>query len=79
MDITAKRIEMLQSLADTIAQKLRLRLEAEDPQTMNPQAIKHITGMLKDLRDIQLTRPDTTADSLQLTVCWEGVPESYSE
>ena len=79
MDITAKRIEMLQSLADTIAQKLRLRLEAEDPQTMNPQAIKHITGMLKDLRDIQLTRPDSTADSLQLTVCWEGVPESYSE
>lgn len=79
MDITAKRIEMLQSLADTIAQKLRLRLEAEDPQTMNPQAIKHITGMLKDLRDIQLTRPDATADSLQLTVCWEGVPESYSE
>lgn len=79
MDKISKRIRTLQAIADTVAEKLRQRVEAEDPHTMNLQAAKHITGMLKDLRDIQLTRPEAATEGTLLTVCWEGVPESYSE
>jgi len=73
------RLEKLQRLADTILDKLKHKVELEDPEQMNPQSLKHITGVMKDLRDIQLTRTDTDRDSMQVTVLWEGELERYSE
>ena len=74
-----QRLEKLQQLADILLEKLRSRIDAEDPQTMNPQSIKHLTGVMKDIRDIQLARPIEEGQSMQLTVCWEGELEKYSE
>lgn len=79
MNKMQRRLKKLQTLADLLLDKLKDRIEAEDPQTMNPQAIKHITGVMKDIRDIQLTRPEEDLKSAQLTVCWEGEWEKYSE
>lgn len=73
------RLERLQLLADTILEKLQHKVALEDPAQMNPQSLKHITGVMKDLRDIQLTRTDTDRDGLQITVLWEGELERYSE
>ncbi len=73
------RLEKLQLLADTILDKLKRKVEAEDPEQMNPQSLKHITGVMKDLRDIQLSRTDTDRDGLKIAVLWEGELERYSE
>lgn len=79
MNKMQQRLEKLQALADELLEKLRERISAEDPQTMNPQAIKHITGVMKDIRDIQLTKPEEDRQTMQFTVCWEGELEKYSE
>ena len=49
-----QREEKLLALADQILEKLSRRVSAEDADTLNPQALKHITGVMKDLRDLQL-------------------------
>lgn len=79
MNKMQQRLEKLQELADELLEKLRERISAEDPQTMNPQAIKHITGVMKDIRDIQLAKPEEDRQTMQFTVCWEGELEKYSE
>lgn len=73
-----QRLEKLQDLADVLLEKIRSRIEADDPQIMNPQSIKHLTGVMKDIRDIQLTKTAEEGQNLQLTVCWEGESETYS-
>ena len=78
MDTMAQRLERLQKIADMLTEKLQQRVAQEDPATMNPQAIKHITGVLKDLRDIQLTRPEQERDVSAITVLWEGEVAQYS-
>jgi hypothetical protein len=77
-DIMNRRLERLQSIADMLTEKLQQRVAQEDPATMNPQAIKHITGVLKDLRDIQLTSPEQDRDASVITVLWEGEVAQYS-
>ena len=77
-DTMNRRLERLQKIADMLTEKLQQRVAQEDPATMNPQAIKHITGVLKDLRDIQLTRPEQERDVSAITVLWEGEVAQYS-
>lgn len=48
------RMEKMQALADTILEKLRIRVEQTQPEEINPQTFKHMTGVMKDLKDIQL-------------------------
>lgn len=48
------RLEKMQALADTILEKIRIRVEQTQPEDINPQAFKHMTGVMKDLKDIQL-------------------------
>ena len=74
-----QRLEKLQTLADELLEKLRQRITAEDPQTMNMQSVKHMTGVMKDIRDIQLSRPEEERQAALLTVCWEGETEKYSD
>ena len=77
MESTEVRLQKLQGIADTLVEKLRLRIDREEPETMNPQAIKHITGMLKDLRDIQLTRLEDKSEGISVTVVWEEELKQY--
>ena len=79
MDLLQTRLEQLQQLADLLLEKLRQRIEGEDPETMNPQALKHMTGMMKDIRDIQLTRVGAGQEGETLQVCLEGELVNYSE
>ena len=72
------RLEKLQALADVILEKLRLRMEGETPEQLNPQALKHITGVMKDIRDIQLTRTESDNGGVLVQVLWEGELEQYS-
>lgn len=69
------RHEKLAALADKILDKLSLRVDAEDGETMNPQAMKHITGIMKDLRDIQQTDRDS---GCSITVTFDREWEDYS-
>ena len=72
----SKRLEKMQQVADLILDKLKLRVEQEDAARMNPQALKHITGVMKDLRDIQRMDEDTAGN--RITVVLEGELEDYS-
>lgn len=79
MNRMQQRLETLQALADELLEKLQQRITAEDPRTMNLQSVKHMTGVMKDLRDIQLAKPEAEQQAVALTVCWEGEMEKYSE
>lgn len=69
-----QREEKLLALADQILEKLTRRVAAEDADTLNPQALKHITGVMKDLRDLQQDAKDTGA----ITVTFAGQWEPYN-
>ena len=51
-------MEKMQSVADEILEKIRLRVTLEEPETMNPQSMRHLTGVLKDLKDIQMPKQE---------------------
>lgn len=69
-----KREEKLLRLADTILDKLTQRMEKADSDSLNPQALKHITGVMKDIRDLQQDARDTG----QITVTFSGEWEPYN-
>ena len=69
-----KREEKLLRLADTILDKLTQRINSEEGDTLNPQALKHITGVMKDIRDLQQDATDTG----QITVTFAGEWEPYN-
>ena len=62
-------------LADLVLEKLYARVEAADPMELNPQAMKHITGVMKDLKDIHAGTRD---DAGSITVVFLGEGEQYS-
>ena len=68
------REEKLLALADEILEKLTRRVAAEEGETLNPQALKHITGVMKDLRDLQ----QDARDNGTITVTFAGEWEPYN-
>lgn len=69
-----KREEKLLRLADIILEKLTRRVEAAEGESLNPQALKHITGVMKDLRELQQDARDTG----EITVTFSGEWEPYN-
>ena len=65
----------LLQLAELVLEKLYARVEAADPTELNPQAMKHITGVMKDLKDIHAGTRD---DPGHITVVFLGEGEQYS-
>ncbi len=53
-----KRLRAMQAVADALLEKIRQRVEAADPMEMNIQTLKHLSGVLKDLKDIQMLRSE---------------------
>ena len=43
----------LQQAADRLLEMIRLRLESTETQDLTPQAAKHFSSTLKDIRDLQ--------------------------
>lgn len=68
------REEKLLQLADTILDKLTQRMHSEEGNTLNPQALKHITGVMKDIRDLQ----QDAADTREILVTFAGEWEPYN-
>ena len=72
------RLERLQQLADTVLEKLCSRVEEEMPMKLEVQTLKHITGLIKDLKDIHMSGRQTD-NAGQITVVFEGDMEALSE
>ena len=70
-----KTDEALQAVAALLLDKLTQRVREATAQELNPQAMKHITGVLKDLKDIRGGTEDK--DPGQLTVVFSGEWEEY--
>lgn len=68
--------QKLLELADMLLEKLRLCVEGWEPGQLNPQTMKHATGVLKDLKDL---RAGAAGGLEQLTVVFEGEWEACSE
>ena len=71
------RLKKLQGVGDVVLEKLRLRVDSLDPMEMNPQMLKHMTGVMKDLKDI-LTASGEDAGSGGITAVFTGELEEYS-
>lgn len=52
------RAERLQTVADKLLGKVEGLLDQSDPLEMDTQSMKHISGVLKDLKDIQMIKSD---------------------
>ena len=63
----------------TVARKLlrRVELVLDGEEALNPQAMKHISGILKDVRDILTVREDSV-DSGAVTVEMEKSVEEFA-
>lgn len=66
----------LLELADMLLDKLRICVERWQPEQLNPQMMKHATGVLKDLKDI---RTGADPEAAQVTVVFEGKWEDCCE
>ena len=72
-----KTDEALQAVAQLLLDKLTEKVRTAPPAELNPQAMKHITGVLKDLKDIRSGAADSTQG--QLTVVFTGEWEALCE
>lgn len=52
------RAERLQTVADKLLSKVESLLETDAELGMDTQGMKHISGVLKDIKDIQMIRSD---------------------
>ena len=57
-DRKVDRATRLQSVADKLLDKVEALVETGDLLTMNSQAMKHISGVLKDIKEIQNIKSD---------------------
>ena len=57
-DRKVDRATRLQSVADKLLDKVEALVETGDLVYMNSQAMKHISGVLKDIKEIQMIRSD---------------------
>lgn len=51
-------IERLESVADKILNKVEAYIDACDPTAIDTQSMKHISGVLKDIKDVMKNRKD---------------------
>lgn len=54
----ASRAARLQTVADKLLGKVENLLEDVDPHELDTQSMKHISGVLKDIKEIQMIRSD---------------------
>ena len=75
--LAAERLCRLQQTADVILDRINRHLELTDAGELTPQAFKHYSGTLKDIRDIHLQRIDEEVSSA-ITVELGQELEDYS-
>ena len=72
----SQRLRKLQGVGDVVLEKLRLRVDSLEPMEMNPQMLKHMTGVMKDLKDILTASGEEASGGI--TVVFAGELEDYS-
>lgn len=90
----AQRLERLQFVTDRLLEKLEQMVDAIDPAVFPCNSLRHISGTLKDIRDIQMVRSDmqeqeakieslrqklVDAGAQQVTVVLEGGTNKYAD
>lgn len=53
-----ERAERLLDVSDLLLEKVRKRIDSDDKIAMDTQGMKHLSGVLKDLKEIQMIRSD---------------------
>ena len=76
--VTVQRLEKLQQAADLVLDRVSRFLEESDPGALTPQAIKHFSSTLKDIRDIHAQRPESESGASGILVRLEKELEEYS-
>lgn len=56
----SKDIERLRQVADMLLSRVKSKLEDTQSAELTPQAAKHYSSTLKDIRDIQMCRGEQT-------------------
>ena len=56
--VQASRAVRLQTVAEKLLNKVEALVDASDPLEMDTQSMKHISGVLKDIKEIQMIRSD---------------------
>ena len=51
-------VERLESVADKVLAKVEAYIDACDPTAIDTQSLKHISGVLKDIKDVKRNRKD---------------------
>ena len=70
-----ERLETLWRLGDLVADKVKEHLETAE---VNPQGLKHLTGVLKDIRDIQMLKDPQKQEQETLIVRLEEALQRLS-
>ena len=70
-----ERLNKLWELGDLVAHKVKEHLETAE---VNPQGLKHLTGVLKDIRDVQMLKDPQKQEQDVLLVRLEEALERLS-
>ena len=71
-----ERLETLWHLADLVAQKVNDHLQTTQ---VNPQGLKHLTGVLKDIKEVQMLKDPQKQEQDTLMVRLEEALQRLSE
>ena len=70
-----ERLEKLWALADLVSDRVKELLESTEA---TPQGLKHLTGVLKDIKDIQMLKDPAAVQEDTLTVQLEEALQRLS-
>lgn len=62
------RLEKVQEMAERLLNALELRIKSADAGEWAPQAYKHISATLKDIKELFMLRSDADAKEQQLKI-----------
>lgn len=65
-DLDAVRLGKVQEIAEKLLNVLELRLTSADSGEWTPQAYKHISGTLKDIKELLMLRSEAEVKEQQL-------------
>lgn len=68
----ADRAARLMDVSDLLLEKVRKLIDSDDKIAMDTQGMKHISGVLKDLKEIQMIRsePDIREQEARIAKLW---------
>ena len=75
----AERATRIKNVADKLLDKVEELIENGSPLMLNSQSLKHLSGVLKDIKDIHVEKAAETPCKDPIRVVIEGGAEEYSK